>query len=106
MDSPEILVIVLNLVIVLVAYLSVYPKLAGSNYKKIAFYDILLTGFALIIVGTRFWGTGYEFNLLVLHVNWFWYTFFTYLVIEIPIMLWYFKKNNVVVDLRFLDSKK
>ena len=95
MESPELLILALNLIIVLVSYLSIYPKLAGDDFKKITFLDTLSSGFALLVVGLHYWGSGHEFNLLVNDVNWFWFTLVSYLVIEIPVMLWYFKKQNV-----------
>jgi hypothetical protein len=99
MTSPEFLVIFLNTSIILVAYLSVYPKLAGNNFKKISYYDFFMSGLALCVVGFKFWESGYEFSLLIFNVNWFWYTLATYAAIEIPIMLWYFKKNGVEMKL-------
>ena len=97
MDSPELAIILLNLIIVLVAYLSIYPKLAGNNFNKISFYDIFASGFALLVVGLNYWGSGYEFNLLISNTNWFWFTLIIYGLIEIPIMVWYFKKQKVKV---------
>lgn len=97
MDSPELAIILLNLIIVLVAYLSIYPKLAGNNFNKISFYDIFASGFALLVVGLNYWGSGYEFNLLISTTNWFWFTLIIYGLIEIPIMVWYFKKQKVKV---------
>jgi hypothetical protein len=97
MDFPELQIIVLNLIIVLVAYLSIYPKLAGSNFNKISIYDVFTSGFSLLVVGLNYWGSGQEFNLLVTNTNWFWFTLITYLVIEIPVMIWYFKENKVKV---------
>jgi len=41
MDSPELPILALNLTIILVAYLSIYPKLAGNNFNKISFYKQL-----------------------------------------------------------------
>jgi len=99
MENVELLIIFLNLAIISVAYFSVYPKIAGNNFNKISFYDIFSSGFAIGIVGFNYWGTGYEFNLLFTTVNWFWYTLVTYALIEIPIMLWYFKKNKVAVKI-------
>lgn len=99
MDNVELLVILLNLAIILVAYFSVYPKLAGSNFNKIAFYDIFASGLSLAIVGYHYWGTGHEFSLLVTDTNWFWFTLAAYAAIEIPIMVWYFRKNNVDVSI-------
>ncbi len=100
MGSIEFLVIVLNLVIVFVAYLSVYPKLAGNSFNRISFYDIFASGLALVIVGSKYWGTGQEFSLIFGQVNWFWFTLITYALIEIPVMLWYFRKNKVEVKIK------
>uniref|UniRef100_A0A486XQZ2 Uncharacterized protein n=1 Tax=Rheinheimera sp. BAL341 TaxID=1708203 RepID=A0A486XQZ2_9GAMM len=96
----ELTVIVLNAIIILVAYLSVYPKLAGNSFTKISFYDLFASGLALAIVGSKYWGSGQQFSLLVADVNWFWFTLITYAIIEIPVMLWYFKKNNVDVKIK------
>ena len=100
MVSMEFSVIVLNAIIILVAYLSVYPKLAGNSFNKIAFYDLFASGLALTIVGSKYWGSGQQFSLLVADVNWFWFTLITYGIIEIPVMLWYFKKNNVEIKIK------
>jgi hypothetical protein len=99
MLNIELLIILLNFAIIIVAYFSVYPRIAGNSFNKISLYDTLASGFAIGIVGFNYWGTGYEFNLLFTTANWFWYTLVTYGLIEIPIMLWYFKKNKVQVKI-------
>ncbi|GAA5131516.1 hypothetical protein [Thalassotalea piscium] len=100
MGSIEFFIVALNLIIVFVAYLSVYPKLAGNSFNRISFYDIFASGLALIIVGSTYWDTGQEFNLIVGQVNWFWFTLITYGLIEIPVMVWYFKKNKVKIKIK------
>lgn len=95
MVTPEFAIILLNLMIILVAYLSIYPKLAGSNFNKISFYDLFTSGFSFFVVGLNYFGSGHEFNLLINHVNWFWFTLITYGAIEIPIAIWYLKKHKV-----------
>lgn len=97
MESPELSIILLNFIIILVAYFSIYPKLAGNNFNKISFYDLFASGFAFLVVGLNYWGTGHEFSLLMFNTNWFWFTLVTYGAIEIPIMVWYFKKQKVQV---------
>jgi hypothetical protein len=94
---PELAILLLNLIIILVAYFSIYPKVAGSDLTKISICDLFTSGFALVVVGLNYWGSSYEFNLLISYVNWFWFTFITYGVIEVPIMVWYFKKQKVNV---------
>jgi len=95
MDSVELSIILLNLIIILVAYLSIYPKVAGSSFNKISFYDLFTSGFAFLVVGLNYWGSGHEFSLLITNTNWFWFTLVTYGAIEIPIAVWYFKKQKI-----------
>ncbi len=97
MPQAELTILLLNTAIILVAYFSVYPTLAGSDFNKIALYDIGTSSIALAIVGYHYWGSDYQFDLLVTEVNWFWFTLATYTAIEIPVMLWYFKKHKVVI---------
>lgn len=97
MPQAELTILLLNTAIILVAYLSVYPTLAGSDFNKIAVYDIGTSSIALAIVGYHYWGSDYQFDLLVTEVNWFWFTLATYTAIEIPVMLWYFKKHKVII---------
>ncbi|MBR7800515.1 hypothetical protein [Undibacterium fentianense] len=95
MFSAELDIILLNLVLALVAYLSVYPALAGNDLNKIALYDLGTSGIALGIVGYHYWGSEVQFNILLADVNWFWFTLISYAAIEFPMMLWYFKKHGV-----------
>ncbi|MCP4986190.1 MAG: hypothetical protein GY928_09025 [Colwellia sp.] len=91
--SAELTIVLLNLIIVVIAYISVYPKLAGNNINKVALYDCAASGFAIFIVATKYRGVGAEFEFLFMKLNWFWFTLVSYSVIEIPIALWYFKEN-------------
>lgn len=47
MNIPELTIIFLNIIIVLIAYLFVYPKVAGSNGNKVAFNDVVASSIAL-----------------------------------------------------------
>jgi hypothetical protein len=97
MNSHELTIIVLNTAILLIAYLSVYPKIAGIDINKVAFFDIIASGLALFIVGVKYWDTDQVFTLafmqLSTQVNWFWFTFISYALLEIPIALWYFRRG-------------
>ena len=89
--SAELSIILLNVVIILIAYAWVYPKLAGKNINKVAAIDGVASGLALVIVANKYWGQGVIFNFFQFELNWFWFTLVTYTIIEIPIALWYFK---------------
>ena len=94
MENGELMIIGLNVVVILVAYLSIYPKLAGQNINKISFYDLFVSGFVVLLVGSKYWGSGVEFNLIFTTVNWLWFTLVTYFLIEVPVLIWYFTKNK------------
>ena len=91
--SAEFTIILLNIVIIVVAYISVYPKFSGKNLTKIAICDLACSGLALLIVAYKYWGTAVEFDLVFIQLNWFWFTFITYSGIEIPVAYWYFTKK-------------
>lgn len=91
MVSTEMAIFMLNSIIISVAYFSVYPKLAGKNINKVAIYDCLASGLALIIVASKYWGSDVGFDFLMFELNWFWFTLLSYSVLEIPVALWYFK---------------
>ena len=95
MGKEELIVIGINLSIVLVAYFLIYPKCCKHNGYKIAFFDFLSSGISLLIVGTIYWNTGEEFNIIFSNVNWAWFTTITYVFIESPIMYWYYKKHDI-----------
>jgi hypothetical protein len=89
--SAELTILLLNLVIIIITYLSVYPKIAGKNINKVAVYDCVASGLAIIIVASKYWGMGVQFEFLFIELNWFWFTLVSYSVIEVPVALWYFR---------------
>ena len=95
MDNHEFIIVILNVVIVCIAYFIVYPKVAGSDLRKIAINDFFASSISLAIAGYLFWNTGREFSVVVTNVNWFWFTILTYLAVEIPFSMWYAKKFKV-----------
>ncbi|MFT6264908.1 MAG: hypothetical protein ACJAWS_001047 [Oleiphilaceae bacterium] len=97
--QPEFIIISLNLTILCVGYLFIYPSVAGSNLNKIALNDLIASAIALTIAGSLFWGNDYEFDLLIASVNWFWFTLVTYLLIEIPFVSGYLKRHKVLDNL-------
>ncbi|GIU20235.1 MULTISPECIES: hypothetical protein [unclassified Shewanella] len=100
MGMAELSIIGLVLAVVVLGYFSIYPKLAGNDFNKISLCDIASSSFVMILVGLKYWGSGYDFSLLFFSANWFWFTFIVYAVIEVPIAVWYFKKHAVVIDIK------
>lgn len=98
MFLPELVILTINAIIVLAAYLVIYPKYCGSNLNKICFNDLISSGLALFLSGTLYWGTGIEFNIIVGSVNWFWFTLLSYFALELPFCIHYFKKYGVMEE--------
>ena len=98
MGVAELLVIVLVGGILVLGYLSIYPKVAGDNFNKLSVCDLVCSVFVFTLVGTQYWGSGYEFSLLLFSTNWFWFTLIIYALIEVPLAIWYFKKYAVEVN--------
>lgn len=95
MNTPEFVILAINAIIIVIAYFFVYPRFCGANTHRIAVNDLIASGVAVAVAGSKFWGSGTEFSLLFWSVNWFWFSLLTYLVIEIPLMLWYARKHNI-----------
>ena len=89
--SAELSILLLNAVIITIAYAWVYPKLAEKNINKVALFDCVTSGLALIIVANKYWGTTVSFDFLMFELNWFWFTLLSYSIIEIPVAIWYFR---------------
>lgn len=95
MFSPEQTVLLLNAIVVVMSYVVIYPRVAGSNFNKITGHDVIASAVVLIVSGSLYWNTGLEFNLLITKANWFWFTLVTFGLIEIPVLLWYIKRYKV-----------
>jgi hypothetical protein len=91
----EFIIILINILLLSFTYLWFFQKVAGNDIKKLSIYDLLTSLISLMISGFLFWESGIEFTLFVVDMNWFWFTFVTYFIVEIPIALWYFKKYDV-----------
>ena len=87
------------LIVVVGCYLSIFPKIAGNNIEKMSLCDLVCWSFVLVMVGLKYWGTGYEFSLLLFSANWFWFTVIVYTAIELPFFIWYCKKHNVSFEM-------
>ncbi|MCL1130228.1 hypothetical protein [Shewanella sairae] len=94
----ELLIIVLVGGALALGYLSIYPKVAAGNFNKLSVCDLVCSVFVFTLVGTQYWGSDYEFSLLLFSTNWFWFTLVIYALIEIPLAIWYFKKYGVAVN--------
>ncbi len=95
MLNAELVVIMLNISIIFFSYLWLYPKVAGSDIYKVSTYDLVASVVAITISATLFWDSGIIFDAFFMTLNWFWFTLLTYFIIELPFIIWYFKKYDM-----------
>ena len=92
MDSTELEIILINIVIIVAAYLFFHPKDAGLKLKKMLVSDLAILAFSLCCVGSMYYQSEIQLNALVASLNWFWFTVITYVLIDIPVLLWHLQK--------------
>ncbi|MFG5382413.1 hypothetical protein [Yoonia sp. R2-816] len=93
--APEAQILILNGVILAVAYLGIYPSLEEKTLNRIMTIDVVLSALALTVAGALFWGTGTRFNMLFFHSNWAVFTIITLFVMEVPIFLNFARKHGI-----------
>lgn len=95
--SPEFLLIIVNLIILIVTYFWVNPRFSKDNLHKLFINDLLAIVVSLVVSAKIFWGQGITFNLIFIDVNWFFYSIIVYSILEIPFLLKYLKKYKVKI---------
>ena len=95
MESPEAIILLINIVIIAIGYLFIYPKRCGNDINKLATNDFFSSVVSISISGFLFWGKGIEFDALLFSSNWFWFSLITYAAIEIPVFIYYANKNKM-----------
>ncbi|MEH6395219.1 hypothetical protein [Pseudoalteromonas sp.] len=93
--TPELTLIILAAIMIALGYGFIYPRFAGNDFKKVSIQDLFATAITLTIAGSLYYNSHIVFNWVWFEMNWFWFTFLTYLVIEIPVCLLYAKKHNM-----------
>ncbi|MFT7106924.1 MAG: hypothetical protein ACJAVT_001446 [Yoonia sp.] len=93
--SPEAQVLILNGVILGVAYLGIYPSLQEKTLNRIIAIDLSLTAIALVVAGALFWGSDPGFTLLLIETNWAVFTLVTLFVIEAPLFFSFAKRHGI-----------
>ena len=93
--APEAQILILNAVILAVAYLGIYPSLEHKTLNRIMTIDVVLSAVALIVAGALFWNTGTRFNLLLFQSNWAVFTVITMIVMEVPLFLYFARKHGI-----------
>lgn len=85
--GPELQIMVINAVIVLVAYLGIYPTTPRLTFDKLARLDLVFGALGLAVAGALFAGRGIGFSILVTDVHWAVFSILSFSVIELPFAL-------------------
>lgn len=93
--APELQILILNAVILGVAYLGIYPSLEHKTLNRIMAIDVVLSALALLVAGAWFWGTGVAFSLLLFATNWAIFTIVTLFAMELPLFLWFARRHGI-----------
>lgn len=94
--SPELIVLLLNAVLIVLAYQFVYPRWVGNSMQKLMINDLMATFISLMVTASLYEGRDYEFSLLVMSVNWFWFSLVTYSLMEMPMAMRYMRKHQML----------
>ena len=85
--APEIQILILNAVVLGVAYFGLYPGFHEKTLWRLMAADLVITAAVLLTAGALFVGTGTRFSLLFVSTNWFVFTLLTLLAMEMPLFL-------------------
>jgi hypothetical protein len=94
--SPELIIILLNLVLIVLSYQVLYPRLVGNSINKLLTNDTMATLVALMVSASMYAGSGRVFSLLFFNVNWFWFTLISYSFMELPVAMRYMRRNGMM----------
>ncbi|MBQ4847559.1 hypothetical protein J8L98_22790 [Pseudoalteromonas sp. MMG013] len=92
----EFAVLTLNMIVLVIAYGLLNPSFAGNCLRKILMQDVMALSVSLLVIGTSFMNTTLNFTLLAFNVNWFWFTLLTFIILQVPMFIWYAKRWQVM----------
>jgi hypothetical protein len=89
--NPETTILIINTIVVVLAYSLFYPRYAGSHIGKLAVYDLLISVIPVSIAWWLYANSGHMFNLVIMQTNWFVFTLATYFIVEMPMSIGYMR---------------
>jgi len=96
--APELQVLAIVGCCLLVAYFGIFPALRPLTLRRMALTDLGVGATALGTVAALFWGSGQGFRLFLFETNWFWFALVSFVVIEVPLFLWFLRRHGLSLD--------
>lgn len=91
----ELVIIFYILFTLTLAYFWLYPKFVGENVKLMAWLDVAITAIPIALSGALFWESDPVLRWIFFDTNWFWFSLLSYVVIEMPIFVWYLRARGL-----------
>ncbi len=93
--APELRILILNAVVLGVAYFGLYPGFREKTLGRLMAADLVVTASVLLAAGALFAGTGTRFSLLFVPTNWLIFTLLTLLAMEMPLFLRFYRRWGI-----------
>ena len=93
--TPELKILIINAVIMGVAYFGIYPSRGITRVGQMIATDLGLTVLSLLAAGGLFYGTGTSFSLILFDTNWAIFAVVTLSLMEIPLFIWFCRRNGI-----------
>lgn len=91
----ESIVVFIILATLAASYLWIYPKYAGNDLMKMAWFDIALSVIPLGASAFLFWESDPTFRMIFFDTNWFFFTLIAFVLLELPLFFWYLKARGL-----------
>lgn len=100
----EITIVTVNLVSLAIAYLYLYPKYGSNDVKKLAWLDVAVGGFVLLILAPFNWGSPSNYSFFTFEISWWLFAIASYTLMELPLFYFYVKARGLGKE--YLESLK
>jgi hypothetical protein len=100
----EITIVAVNLVSLAIAYLYLYPKYASNDIKKLAWLDVAVGGFVLLILAPFNWDSPSNYSFFTFEISWWLFAIASYALLELPLFYFYMKARGLGKE--YLESLK
>ncbi len=95
---PELQIIAINATCLAIGYFGIYPQLARKSLLAVGIGDLVVSLVAIGTAGMLFWGSGVEFRLIGIPMNWFAFSLTTLIAMGLPLFLWFARRHGIFPD--------
>lgn len=98
----ELSIVIVNLAVLAIAYLYIYPKYAGNDVKRMAWLDTAVGGVALLVLAPFNWGSPSDYTFIAFDTSWWIFAILSYALLELPLFYFYVKARGLGPEYRNL----